>query len=168
MTLLSVRRARPGDAKRLVELARAVGGEPEGWLIADGEWRTVREERRYLGASARSRHTAVLVAELGTELVGRLTITRDSHPACGHVADVGVMVARQARRQGVGTALLQAAEEWAASVGIDKVELHVWPRNTAAIALYRRLGYADEGLRRRHFRRGERLEDALLMAKLLR
>jgi RimJ/RimL family protein N-acetyltransferase len=164
---LRVRRARPGDAKRLVELAQAVGGEPEGWLIADGDWRSAREERRHLSGAARSRHTAVLVAELGDDIVGRLTIARDANPACAHVADVGIMVARDARRQGVGTALLRAAEAWAAGVGIAKIELHVFPRNVAAIALYRRLGYAEEGLRRRHFRRGEQFEDAVLMSKLL-
>ena len=31
-----VRRARPGDAGALVELAEAVASEPEGWLISDG------------------------------------------------------------------------------------------------------------------------------------
>ncbi len=160
-----VRHAEPRDASELVELARAVGSEPEGWLITDGAWRTTSEERRYLRAIRRSPHAAVFVAEVPEEIVGRLSIARDPHPASRHVADVGVMIAREHRRRGAGRALMRAAEEWAESVGISKIELHVFPYNTAAIALYESLGYAREGIRRRHYRRRGELVDAVLMAK---
>jgi RimJ/RimL family protein N-acetyltransferase len=163
----SIRHASPGDAAALVELARSVGAEPEGWLISGGGWRTVGEERRYLRAARRSPHHAVIVAEDAGEIVGRLSIARDSHPACAHVADIGLMVAQGARRQGVGRALLEAAERWARSSGIAKIELHVFPYNDAALALYERAGYEREGYRRVHFRRGGRLVDAILMAKVL-
>jgi putative acetyltransferase len=162
-----VRRAAPGDAAELVELARVVGAEPEGWLITDGDWRTASEERRYLRAVRRHPHAAVFVAETAEGLVGRLSIARDAHPASGHVADLGLMVARGYRRQGIGRALMQAAEAWAREVGIRKVELHVFPYNAAAIALYETLGYEREGLRKGHYRRGNRLLDAILMAKVL-
>jgi RimJ/RimL family protein N-acetyltransferase len=47
--------------------------------------------------------------------------------------------------------------------------LEVWPHNTAAIALYRRVGFVEEGRKRRHYRRrnGE-LWDAVLMGMELR
>jgi RimJ/RimL family protein N-acetyltransferase len=165
---VSVRHAEPRDAPELVDLAQAVGSEPEGWLITDGAWRTTSEERRYLRAIRRSQHAAVLVAETAEGLVGRLSIARDPHPASRHVADVGLMIAREHRRRGAGSALMEAAEEWAEGVGISKIELHVFPYNTAAIALYDRLGYEREGLRRRHYRRGGELVDAVLMAKEIR
>ncbi|MBD0318083.1 MAG: GNAT family N-acetyltransferase [Thermoleophilia bacterium] len=160
-----IRRAEPGDASDLVDLARAVGSEPEGWLIADGDWRTAAEERRYLRAVRRSAHAAVLVAEAPDGIVGRLSIARDPHPASRHVADVGLMVAQRFRRRGAGRALMEAAEEWAREVGVRKIELHVFPHNEAGIALYDRLGYVREGLRRKHYRRGRDLLDAVLMAK---
>ncbi len=167
MTIL-VRRAEPRDASELVDLARTVGSEEEGWLITNGEWRSASEERRYLRAIRRSRHAAVLVAEVPERIVGRLSIARDPHPASGHVADVGVMVARDHRRQGAGRALMAAAEDWARSVGVSKIELHVFPYNAAALALYESLGYEREGLRRRHYSRGGELVDAVLMAKEIR
>ena len=160
-----VRRADPGDARELVELARAVGAEPEGWLVTDGDWRTASEERRYLRAIRRSPHAAVLVAESPDRIVGRLSMTRDPHPASKHVADLGLMVAVDFRRRGVGRALMLAAEDWAQSVGVRKIELHVFPHNAGAIALYDDLGYRREGVRLGQYRRGTTYVDAILMAK---
>ena len=61
MDQLIVREATPADAAALVDLARAVGAEPEGWLISD-DWRSVGEERKYLRALRRYTHAAVFVA----------------------------------------------------------------------------------------------------------
>lgn len=166
-TGVRIRQARPGDAAALVAMAEAIGAEPQGWLITAGQWRSVGEERRYLRAVRSSTQAAVLVAELDGRVVGRLSIVRDASPACDHVADVGLMVAREYRRRGVGRALMLAAESWARSVGIRKLELHVFPHNEAAIRLYERLGYLREGYRVRHFRRPDRITDAILMAKLI-
>lgn len=169
MTLpdVQIRHAEPGDAPALVDLARSVGIEPEGWLITDGDWRTPAEERRYLRTIRRSAHAAVLVAESADGIAGRLSISRDPHPASRHVADLGLMVAEGFRRRGVGRALMVAAEDWARDVGVCKIELHVFPYNEPAIALYEDLGYEREGLRRVHYRRGGELLDAVLMAKIV-
>ena len=160
-----IRTAEPGDAESLVRLAEAVGSEEGGWLIADGEWRSVSEERRYLKAIRRHAYSAVLVAELDGSIVGRLSIGRDSHPASEHVADVGLMVADGYRRRGIGRALMEAAESWARSVGVRKIELHVFPYNEAALVLYDRLGYRQVGIRHGHFRRSDGYADAVLMEK---
>ena len=165
---VEVRPAVSGDAAALVELAQAVGGEAEGWLITDGEWRSVGDERRYLRAIRRSEHAAVLVAEADERIVGRLSITRDPHPASRHVADLGLMVAQDARRRGAGRALMLAAEDWARDVGVRKIELHVFPYNEAALALYEQLGYRREGLRLGHYLRGGEFLDVVLMAKEIR
>jgi RimJ/RimL family protein N-acetyltransferase len=164
-----VRRADPGDAEQLTRLAEAVSAEPEAWLIsADGEWRSVGEERRYLKAVRRYPHAAVYVAESRDgSIVGRLSVARDTHPASAHVADLGLMVAKGARRRGVGWALLEAAVDWAHEAGVRKLELHVFPWNEPAIHLYERFGFEREGLRRGHYHRAGEDVDAILMAYVL-
>ena len=164
-----IRSSDPADAEQLTRLADSVSAEPEGWLISiAGEWRSAGDERRFLKALRRYPHAAVFVAERedGT-LVGRLSVGRDPHPASAHVADVGLMVAFDARRQGVGTALLRAAVDWAREAGIRKLELHVFPWNEAAIALYEAFGFEREGFRKGHYRRGGEFVDAILMAYVI-
>jgi RimJ/RimL family protein N-acetyltransferase len=161
---LQVRRARPGDAAALVELAEAVASEPEGWLVAEGAWRSVGEERRYLRTIGRYAHAAVFVAEVDGQVIARLSLARDPHPASTHVADLGLMVAASHRRRGVGRALLDAAVEWARGAGVRKLELHVFPYNEPALALYDGFGFRREGVRKGHYQRGGRDLDAVLMA----
>jgi RimJ/RimL family protein N-acetyltransferase len=159
-----IRAAAPRDAGALVALAEDVAAEPEGWLISDGGWRTVGDERRYLRTIRRYQDAAVFVAEAEGEIVGRLSLGRDPHPASRHVADLGLMVAAGARRKGIGRALLQQSVEWARGVGVRKLELHVFPHNEAAIALYEDFGFRREGYRQAHYRRGAGYVDAILMA----
>ena len=57
-----------------------------------------------------------------------------------------------------------AAVEWAGESGVLKLELHVFPHNAPAIALYEKLGFEREGYRKDHYRRGVGYVDAILMA----
>jgi putative acetyltransferase len=159
-----IREAEPRDAHALVELATAVGSEPEGWLITTSNWRSAADERRYLRSVRRYDHAAVFVAETDDEIVGRLSVGRDPHPASAHVADLGLMVAASHRRRGIGRALLEAAVGWARHAGVRKLELHVFPYNAGAIALYEDFGFVREGYRKQHYRRPDGYVDAILMA----
>ncbi|MGE5689246.1 MAG: N-acetyltransferase family protein [Pseudomonadota bacterium] len=163
---MRVRRAEPRDAEALVRLGSEVGSEPGGWLITMGLWRSVGDERRYLKAIRRYPHAAVYVAEADDgRVVGRLSLSRDQHPASAHVADLGLMVARTHRRQGIGRALMEQAVAWARESGVRKLELHVFPHNEAAIALYESMGFEREGYRKAHYRREDGYQDAILMAR---
>lgn len=166
--MIVVRQAEPRDAAQLVALAEAVGAEPGRWLLSTDTWRSVGEERRYLRAVRRHPDTAVFVAEdEGGAIVGRLSVGRDPHPASAHVADLGLMVSAERRRQGVGRALLDAAVAWARRSGVRKLELHVFPWNEAALRLYESYGFEREGYRRRHYVRAGEEIDAILMSYLI-
>jgi ribosomal protein S18 acetylase RimI-like enzyme len=77
-------------------------------------------------------------------------------------------VSREWRGRGVGSALMVAAIEWAREQGLHKLSLSVWPHNAAAIALYCKYGFVEEGRRLKQIRRqsGE-LWDVVDMGLLL-
>jgi RimJ/RimL family protein N-acetyltransferase len=162
--VIVIRRAEPGDAVALVDLAEAVGREDGDWLLSTDVWRSAAEERRYLKAVRRHADAAVFVAVDGDDVVGRLSVARDPHPSSRHVADLGLFVAASHRRRGIGRRLLEETVDWARAAGVRKLELHVFPWNEPAIRLYESFGFEREGYRRGHYRRGHEFVDAILMA----
>lgn len=65
---------------------------------------------------------------------------------------------------GSGSALVQAAISRARSQGLHKLCLEVFPHNAAAIAMYRKAGFAEEGRRVRQYRRASgELWDSIVM-----
>jgi RimJ/RimL family protein N-acetyltransferase len=157
---LLVRPAVPGDADALVALGRAVAAEDGLWLTYD---RTRGDERRNVRSVQRDPNVAVFVAEAPEGVVGRLSIARDRGPHSRHVAEVGLMVAATVRRRGIGAALMNEAMKWAQGAGVIKLELTVFPHNEPAMALYRKLGFREEGLIRRRYFIGGRYIDAMVM-----
>ena len=105
-----------------------------------------------------------LVAVVGGEIVGSLHVERSRFG----FGELGMSVAREWRGRGVGSALLAAAIEWAREQDMHKLSLSVFPHNAAAIALYRKFGFVEEGRRVKQFRRANgELWDALDMGLLL-
>ena len=104
------------------------------------------------------------VAVADGEIVGQLHVERTRH---GY-GEIGMLVEREWRGRGVGSALMAAAIEWARAEGLHKLTLAVFPHNAAGIALYRKFGFVEEGRRVKQFRRqsGE-LWDAIDMGLLL-
>jgi len=156
-----VRPARPGDAGSFLALYRAVTAEGRFIRTDDvvaGERATRRRFRVPPNETAAS-----LVAVADGSVVGSLGIDRGDHPVTRHVASIGMMVARPWRGRGVGSALLGAAVDWARRVGVEKIELSVYPDNAAAIALYRKFGFEEEGRLRGHSKKRTGYRDEILM-----
>jgi RimJ/RimL family protein N-acetyltransferase len=64
--------------------------------------------------------------------------------------------------------LLTACIEWARSAGAHKVVLDLWPHNDAAMALYRKFGFVQEGYLTKHYRRRDgELWDSIEMGLVL-
>lgn len=103
------------------------------------------EERRVIGFAAGR------AVDAAGEVVGELE---------------NVAVAEEVRRGGTGEALCEAVIEWCKAAGAGGVELEVRSKNAVAIALYRRLGFVEEGRRRAYYR--EPVDDAVLMRLCVR
>jgi RimJ/RimL family protein N-acetyltransferase len=90
-----------------------------------------------------------LVALAAGETVGVIKIIESSFG----FGEIGMMVAAEWRGRGVGTALVAAAIDWARARGLHKLTLSVFPHNEAALALYGKFGFVEEGRLVKHLRR---------------
>ena len=75
-----------------------------------------------------------------------------------------ITVAPQARRQGIASALLAHGIAQARAWNSERLLLEVRASNQAAIAVYRRAGFLQDGVRRGYYRNGAGREDAWLMS----
>jgi L-phenylalanine/L-methionine N-acetyltransferase len=84
-----------------------------------------------------------------------------------HVAGFAVAVHEAWHRRGVGSALTRAALDLADNwLGLRRIELHCYTDNAAAVALYRKHGFAVEAVQRAAVLRDGVLTDAYAMARL--
>lgn len=75
-----------------------------------------------------------------------------------------VSVARDRRRRGIGAGLIRELIRRAGEAGVTKIYLEVRESNQAAIALYEKMGFRREGLRRDYYE--EPRENAVLMSRM--
>ena len=90
--------------------------------------------------------TCMLVAERDHSVAGFIylkTVTDYyTRQPIGHVSDL--VVSQKAEGQGIGRALMVAAEEWAHAQGYPMIQLNVLVNNGSARALYEKVGYTAE------------------------
>jgi [ribosomal protein S18]-alanine N-acetyltransferase len=144
--------------KVVVDEKRWLGVQPPVTAEGMADWlRTRMEDERQMFALEDPG------APGGAALVGLI----DIHPTrVGGVHAIGMWVLPGHRGKGGGRMLMEAAID-ARPPDVHKIELEVWPHNEAAIALYERVGFEREGLRRDHYRRRDgKLHSSLLMARL--
>ncbi|MGI8615302.1 MAG: GNAT family N-acetyltransferase [Actinomycetota bacterium] len=158
---LEIRTAEPRDARAFLE----------HWTAIVEEERFVRSEEVQVSARGyrrrfrqRSDLETNLLAFEGGRLVGHVTVQRERHPVTRHVASLAIAVAADARGRGIGSRLMVEAVEWSTQAGVEKLVLSVYPHNDAAISLYRRFGFVEEGRLARHSRKSYGYEDEILMA----
>ncbi|MEU8076725.1 GNAT family N-acetyltransferase [Catellatospora citrea] len=135
-----VRPAAAEDDAALLALDRVA------WTAGSGLPST-RAEDRTAYFNGRRKPETHLVAALGGQIVGAVSTHQTTpFPEGAHVFGLwNLVVAEQARRMSIASALLSAAERLAGSQGAKKVGLRVLATNTGAIRLYEQHGYAVEG-----------------------
>lgn len=137
-------------------------------VVREGRWLATEPpvDRRETAAAWRSLletgHGTLLVADAGDALAGLAVLVGRGSP------ELGMLVAEGWRRRGIGGALVDACVEWARAAGAKEIVLHVFPHNTAAVALYERHGFARLGVILRGYpRRSGEKWDAIRMVKAL-
>ena len=136
---LILRDAMVSDAQALAKLNR----EEMGYDFP------VEETGKKLQASLENPEKKILVAEIQGRVVGYVHLESYDVLYAPHMKNVmGIAVAREFRRQGVGKALLTAGEAWARETGAVAVRLVSGDARKDAHAFYQSLGYTGNKLQR--------------------
>ena len=104
------------------------------------------------------------VALAGDRVVGWADVVRERHEGFGHVGRFAIVLVSDYRGKGLGERLTKEVLRMASEAGMTRIELQVFATNARAIALYRKLGFATEGVRRQVRKVDGLVEDELLMA----
>lgn len=94
-------------------------------------------------------HAGLLVALIADEIVGYASLTLRLAANTAWITDMAVK--RRVRRQGVGTALLLAAQEWGQTQDCQTLILEMQPKNYPAICLSQKLGFELCGYNDRYY-----------------
>lgn len=145
----SIRWAGPGDEAFLERLAPrfAIGIAP--WRSAEAMTATAR--RWLLDDLERARHggAMVFIAQTDTGVpIGAVAVAPSQHFTGTPEATIGELaVLEEWEGQGVGAALIAAAEDWAREHGAPRISLATGVANSRALAFYGRHGYQQEDVR---------------------
>jgi ribosomal protein S18 acetylase RimI-like enzyme len=134
-----------------------------GFVRSEEAGTSVRVYRSRFRRSWSDREAQVVALD-GDRVVGHVYVQRELHPVTKHVATLGIAVAADHRRRGIGSALMAEAFRWGRGVDVEKMMLAVYPHNDVAIALYRKFGFVEEGRLVGHSRKSTGYEDEVLMS----
>jgi ribosomal protein S18 acetylase RimI-like enzyme len=108
-----------------------------------------------------------LVAISAGQVVGWCDVVPNPRPIYAHVGVLGIALLPEFRRQGIGGRLIRQTLDAARAFGLHRVELSVRENNAVAIELYKKIGFAIEGLQRNRIRVDGAYENLVLMGALL-
>lgn len=159
----------PEDDEALWRLRRrALLESPHAFTTHPDEHPSLPAFRRLQAARRAGANQRGLGAYRAGVLVGMAVVVREERKKARHRAHLfSVYVAPEARRSGVGQALVEAAIEAARELGAEQLELAVSAGNAPALGLYERLGFRRWGLQPRAIRVDGRDLDEIWMALAL-
>ncbi|MGG3452460.1 GNAT family N-acetyltransferase [Paenibacillus timonensis] len=165
MTL--IREIREDDAERFLRLCLRLDQETKFMLYEPGERTTTVElQRDRIQAILADGRSTILVAEEIGELIGYLAIFGGNANKTKHIGHIVIGIIEAYTGSGLGTSLFHAAEKWREESELTKFELTVMVPNERAAALYKKMGFEIEGVKRNSIRMDGMYVDEYYMGKI--
>jgi RimJ/RimL family protein N-acetyltransferase len=160
---MKIRNANVDDAKAISEGEYATAVTPGLLNAQPGEIPLAAYIEKIQSLTADPKGIYV-VAEIDEQIIGHVFLDPLPLAANAHICALTIVVYPGWQGRGVGRELMQHVIRWAERIrGIEKIELRVRASNERAIALYRNMGFEEEGRIRRRVKINETYLDDIAM-----
>lgn len=144
---IKIRAATEEDAENMLAIQSEVLVE-EDFLITTLEefQQTIGEQKKWIQAKLANERELILIAQYQEKIVGWLVFQSPNRKRLAHTGSFGMMILKEYRGLGIGKRLLEKLLKWAElNPYIEKISLGVFSTNERAIALYKKMGFVEEG-----------------------
>lgn len=143
--MVKIRRAEVADAPVLAA-AEAKIAETPGYMVSSPNEITSDAFAAKIAELSQHPRGLYIIALLDDKIVGHAMLAPMSLSALSHVVRLNIFVYPGFQRQGIGQTIMDYLLTWAKqTLGVEKVELLVRATNKPAIALYKKIGFFEEG-----------------------
>ncbi|MDF3026299.1 MAG: GCN5-related N-acetyltransferase [Fluviicola sp.] len=160
-----LRHVEVADAPKVMEFVHGFVYDEEYVPLTEGEFNpTLAEEEQVLANYINRSNALFLVAEFDGKLVGNINVDGNQRKILRHTAVFGMGMHKEWQGCGLGTAILNAAIDWAKNNSeLEILFLQVYADNKAGLALYRKMGFVEHGRIPDFFKQNGRYHDEISM-----
>ncbi len=165
---VTIRPADTGDSCSIIDTVRSHALE-RSYVLMELYGKDDEAALEYVKALDK-RSNLLVVAEMSDEIVGCLAALQADagmRPETAHILHVGLHLKELFRGLGIGLHLLDYAHQWAAETGFKKIEANIFTTNERSLSLFKKAGFAEEGVRKNRIRMGRDFINEVLMGKVL-
>ncbi len=135
------------EAQRLLEYLDAVRRESEGIMYGpDDDLPSLEEERKWVRGNLERDGSMHIAADVEGQVVALAGIDQAKFVRQCHSAGLGISIRDEWCNRGLGTLLVRELVDWARGhPGLEQLTLCVFASNPRAQAVYRKVGFQEDG-----------------------
>lgn len=165
---MKIRHIKVSDAEKYLNLCRQTDAESDFLLYEAGERpTTIDEQEKHIKAIVAQENSTIFVVEDNNKLVGYLMAIGGKARRNKHSLYIVISILKSYTGKGIGTSLFKTMEDWAQECNIYRFELGLMATNFAAFALYKKMGFEIEGVKKDAFYVNGEYINEYMMAKFL-
>ncbi len=183
---ITLRPAEAADAEGIIRALKSFAPE-RSYVLMELYGKETGAEREYISALDRNKNLLLvgiagyrgpLQAETGKSpcvpgcdcvigILEALQADGGHRPETAQVLNVGLHLIEEFRGLGIGSRMLQYAEEWAREHGFKEIETTVFTANKRSLNLFRKAGFLQECTKVKRIRIGNEFVDEVIIGKRL-
>ena len=165
---ITIRPAQADDSCAIIDTVRSNANE-RSYVLMEHYGKDVETEREYISDLDGTKNLLIVAATDG-EVVGCLAgLQADAgkRQETAHILHLGLHLREPFRGLGIGTHLLDYAVAWAVEKGFRKLEANIFTTNKNSLIMFKKAGFAEEGVRKNRIQVGRDFISEVLMGKVL-